>query len=156
DQVSVQLPLSNFVTNAVDGPVTYTSVTGTLSTGTPGVTILAGTRTYPDIAPGTIQTNTADYVYRVAPAFVPGTKIEFSLNVTSAQGSTTLLFTQNTGTPVATTIFSENFDAVSPGSLPSGWTTIHVGGTPTVPWTTNNTFCGTTSNGLFHINANDG
>ena len=152
DQVSVKLPLTNLATAGV----TYTNVTGVLTTTTPGVTILAGTRTYPDIPPGTTQTNTQDFVYRVSPTFVPGTKIEFSLNVITAQGSTNLLHTQNTGTPIATTIFAENFNGASPGSLPSGWTTIHVGGTPTVPWTTNNTFCGTASNALFHINANDG
>jgi hypothetical protein len=68
----------------------------------------------------------------------------------------TLLFSQSTGTPVATTIFAENFDGTSVGSLPPGWATIHAGGANTVPWTTNNAFCGTTSNALFHINANDG
>jgi hypothetical protein len=91
----------------------------------------------------------------LSPSFVPGTKIEFSLAVTTAQGSMTLPFTQNTGTPVDTTIFTENFNGISPGALPAGWTTIHVGGTPTVPWTTDGTFCGTASNALFHINAND-
>ena len=88
--------------------------------------------------------------------FTPGTPIEFSLAVTTAQGSTTLLFTQSTGTPVATTIFSESFNGVAPGSLPPGWQTLHAGGNNTVPWTTSNTFCGTTSNALFHTNANDG
>lgn len=156
DQVSLKLPLSNFVTNAIDGPVTYTGVTGTLSTSTTGVSILAATRTYASIAPGAVVTNSADYVYRVSPTFVPGTRIEFSLNVTTAQGSTTLPFTQNTGTPVAVTLLSENFNGVSPGVLPAGWATIHAGGANTVPWTTTNSFCGTTSNALFHINANDG
>ena len=87
---------------------------------------------------------------------MPGTKIEFLLSVTTDQGSTTGLFTQNTGTPVSTTIFAQNFNGVAPGSLPAGWVTIHAGGNNTVPWTTNNTFCGTASNALFHVNANDG
>src|SRR5262249_17981755 len=139
DQVALKLPLSNFVTNPVDGAVTYTNVTGTLSSSTAGVIVLAGTRTYPNIAPGSTQTNTSDYLYRVSATFVPGTPIEFSLSVTTAQGPTTLLFTQNTGTPVFTTIFAENFNSISAGALPAGWTTIHVGGTPTVPWTTDST-----------------
>jgi len=53
------------------------------------------------------------------------------------------------------------------GSLPDGWSTLHQGPTPPtnvtptpdgyiVPWTTNASFCGTVSNGLFHVNANDG
>jgi hypothetical protein len=156
DQVALTLPLSSYVTNASDSPVTYTSVSGTLSTSTPGVSILTATRSYPAIAPGASASNASAYAYAVSPAFVPGTKIELSLVVTTAQGSTTLLFTQNTGTPVATTIFSENFNGVSAGTLPAGWTTIHAGGANTVPWTTSSSFCGTTSNGLFHINANDG
>jgi hypothetical protein len=143
------------VTNPIDGPVTYTGVTGTLSTSTAGVSILAATRAYPNIAPNATVTNTGDYVYRLMPTFVPGTKIEFSLNVTTAQGSMTLLPRQNTGTPVATTIFFENFNGVAAGTLPAGWGTIHAGGTNTVPWTTQNTFCGTSSNALFHVNAND-
>jgi hypothetical protein len=156
DQVAMKVPLRNFLTNAIAGPVTYTGVTGTLSTSTPGVSILAPTRTYPSIAPNATAANIADYVYRLAPTFVPGTKIEFSLNVATAQGPMTLLFTQNTGTPIATTIFAENFDAVAVGTLPAGWGTIHAGGANTVPWTTSSTFCGTTSNALFHVNANDG
>jgi hypothetical protein len=56
---------------------------------------------------------------------------------------------------VATPLLSENFDAAAPGSLPAGWTNQHGGGTNVVPWSTDNTFCGTTSNAAFHQNAND-
>ncbi len=154
--VSFQLPLRNMVTNAATAPVTFTGVSATLSTSTPNVTVLQGTRAYPDIAPGATATNTLDFIVQPGAAFVPGTKIDFALAVTAAQGATTLLFTQNTGTPVATTIFSENFNGTAPGSLPVGWGPIHQGGNNTVPWTTNNAFAGTSSNGLFHANANDG
>ena len=155
DQVRLTIPLRNYVTNPAIGTSTYSSVTATLSTATPGVTFQRATSAYPNIAPGTTQNNSLVYVLTLSPSFTPGTKIEFSLAVATARGSATLPFTQNTGTPVPTTIFSENFDGVAPGTLPAGWSTIHVGGTPTVPWTTNNTFCGTTSNALFHQNAND-
>jgi hypothetical protein len=155
ESASFVIPLHNYVTNPVSGSLTYTGVSATLSTATPGVTIQQATSTYPSIAPGGVQINLAPYTVKLETTFVPGTKIDFSLAVATAQGSTTLLFTQNTGTPVATTIFSENFNSTAPGALPPGWGTIHVGGTPTVPWTTNNTFCGTGSNGLFHQNAND-
>jgi hypothetical protein len=47
------------------------------------------------------------------------------------------LVTQVIVTPVPTTIFSENFNSATLGSLPSGWATIHAGGANTVPWTTN-------------------
>lgn len=156
DQVALTLPLSNFVTNAIAGPVTYTGVTGTLSTSTAGVSILGGTRTYPNIAPGATEANAATYLVQVDQTFVPGTRIELTLAVSTGQGSTTLLWTQLTGTPIATTIFQQDFDGVPPGSLPAGWATIHAGGNNIVPWTTSSTFCGATSNALFHANANDG
>ena len=61
-----------------------------------------------------------------------------------------------TGTPVATAILSEDFDGAEPGTLPAGWSSSHGGGANIVPWTTSNTFCGSTSNAAFHQNANDG
>lgn len=167
DEVRLQLPLRNYATNPALRPAAFTGVSGTLSTATPGVTVTKATATYGSIAPGSTGSNSQDFVVQIAPSFVPGTKIEFSLAVSSPQGTVTLPFTENTGTPVATRIFAENFDSVAAGSLPTGWVLSHAGPTPPqgvnppppgyiVPWTTDNTFCGTTSNGLFHINANDG
>ncbi|MBI3412143.1 MAG: matrixin family metalloprotease [Planctomycetes bacterium] len=154
--INFHLPLTNYVTNPVLAPSSYTGVTATLSTSTPGVVVTVATVAYPDIAAGGTQLNSLDFQVTLLPTFVPGTRIEFSLAVTTAQGSTALLFTQTTGTPIATTIFSENFDGVAPGSLPAGWGTIHQGGANTVPWTTSNTQMGTASNGLYHQEANDG
>ncbi len=156
DRIALKVNISNFVTNAISSPTTYSGITGTLTTSTPGVTIVTGTAPYPNIAPGASATNVSDFIYSVSPSFVPGTRIEFALNISSAQGSNSVMFTQNTGTPVGTTIFSQNFNGVSAGALPTAWTTIHAGGANTVPWTTSDTFCGTTSNALFHANANDG
>ena len=130
-------------------------VSATLSTTTPGVTIPTPASAYADIASGSTVTNSADFVVQIGSSFVPGTKIDFSLAVTTAQGSTTLLFTQNTGTPRITTIFSENFDSTTPGLLPAGWGTIDMGGA-NVPWTTSSSFCGASSNGLFHVNNTSG
>ena len=67
-----------------------------------------------------------------------------------------LLHTLFTGTPAATTLLSENFNAVAPGMLPVGWTAAHGGGINTVRWATSNTFCSNTSNAAFHTNAADG
>jgi uncharacterized repeat protein (TIGR01451 family) len=159
--IQLTLPLTNYVTNPVFGPGSYTGVTATLTTSTPGVVVTQGTVAYPDIAPGATQSNALPFKVAILPSFVPGSYIEFSLSVTTAQGSTTLLFTQVTGTPVGTTIFSENFDGVAAGTLPAGWATIHQGGGSTgtngniVPWTTSTTRMNATSNGLFHTEAND-
>lgn len=156
DQVRMFVGLRNYLTNAAIGTVTYTSVSATLSTTTAGVTILRATSSYPNLAPGATQSNSPDFVFQISPAFVPGTKIEFKLVVTTAQATASLAFSQNTGTPVPATIFSENFNGVATGTLPAGWTSAHGGGNNTVPWTTSNTFCGTPSNALFHVNANNG
>jgi uncharacterized repeat protein (TIGR01451 family) len=154
--ISLQLPLTNYVTNSVFNPSAYTGVTATLTTTTPGVVITQGTVSYPDIAPGATQANGQVFKLALLPTFVPGTPIELSLSVTTNQGSTQLLTTLFTGTPVGTTVFSENFDGVAPGTLPAGWATIHQGGANVVPWTTSNTKMNTASNGLFHQEANDG
>jgi hypothetical protein len=120
DQVRLTIPLRNYVTNAAIGTTTYTSVSAALSTTTPGVTFQRATSVYPNIAPGATQNNSLVYVLTLSPSFTPGTKLEFSLAVTTAQGSTALPFTRNTGTPVVSTIFSENFNGVAPGTLPAG------------------------------------
>ncbi|MCC6395008.1 MAG: hypothetical protein IT167_30730 [Bryobacterales bacterium] len=155
DMVRMTLPLRNSVTNAALAPPTYTSVSATLTTSTTGVTILRSTSSYPNIAPGATQNNSADFVFLLSPSFVPGARIEFILNITTAQSPTSIAFYKDTGTPVPSTLLSENFNGVSAGSLPAGWSPSHGGGTNTVPWTTNNTFCSTASNALFHVNAND-
>lgn len=148
------MPLRNYVTNPLSAG-TVTGIIGTLSSTTPDVTVTQATSTYPDLAPGLSAPNDTDYVLQLSPAFVKGTHIELALNVSSAQGTNNLLFTQATGTPGATVLLSQNFNGVAPGALPAGWAPSHGGGTNTVPWTTNNTFFGTTSNAAFHINAND-
>jgi hypothetical protein len=167
DEVRLRVPLRNYALNPELHPGGLAGVSATLSTSTPRVVVTRATASYAAIAPGASVANTQDFVVQVAPDFVPGTRIEFSLKVTGAQGTTTLLFDENTGTPVATQIFAEDFDSTDPGSLPKGWTSSHAAPTPPqnvnpvppgyiIPWTTSNSFCGATSNGLFHINANDG
>jgi hypothetical protein len=114
---------------------------------------------YGNIQSGATQTNTLSYLLRLAPTVVPGTPIELKLSVAGQfdggrLNTATLRHTLLTGTPVATTLLNENFDAAAPGSLPAGWTSSHGGGSNVVPWTTSSTFCGT-SNAAFHQNAND-
>ena len=91
----------------------------------------------------------------LAPDFVPGTTIQFALDVATATGTARRIFTQSTGAPLGTVIFSEDFESVA-GGLPAGWEARHGTGNNTIPWTTNKSFCNATSNGLFHIDAEDG
>jgi hypothetical protein len=156
DRLSMTIPLANDVTNPVNGASTLSGVVGTLSTTTPAVSIVSGVASYPSVAPGATEINATPYVVQIDQSFAPGTPIELALTISTSVGSEVVRFTQQTGTPIPTTIFSENFNGVPAGSLPAGWATIHAGGSNIVPWTTNNTFCGASSNGLFHANANDG
>jgi hypothetical protein len=158
EQITVQVPLRNFVTNPLNAS-TETGLTATLTTSTPGVTILSGSSAYPNIDPGNTASNLSNFVLQIAPSFVPGTPIQLTLNVLGPRNAQAALdFTLTTGTPSATTIFAENFDgAINPSTnLPPGWSTAHGGGNNVVRWTTNNTFLGNGSNALFHQEAEDG
>jgi hypothetical protein len=161
------VPLTNITTNPLDTPLTYTGVSATLTTSTPNVSVTTGASAYPDIASGATQNNTTTYIIQFAPAFVWGTKVDFTLNVVTAQGNRTLLFNQNTGNKaVSTNLMSETFENLVPagvnavGGLPPGWTASHGGGTTTVPWQTSLRMPKTnapspTFGGLWHQNAND-
>ena len=155
EQVAFKFPLTNYVTNPILQPTVITGIVATLSTAMPAVTIVQGTSGYPSIAPGASGSNDRDFIIQLSPSYARGTPLDLVLNVTSNQGTTVLLFTHSTGTAGATTLFQENFDSTTPGTLPAGWLTQHVGGSNTVPWTTSNTF-NPGNNGAFHTNANDG
>jgi hypothetical protein len=155
ERVDLTVPLENYVTNPLSADIVR-GINAKLSTATPGVSIIQANGTYPNIEPGSSADNRSPYQLQVAPTFVPGTRLELALDVQTSRGRAVLLFTLSTGTPVGTTLLSENFNGVAPGSLPTGWTRSHGGGLNTVPWTTSQSFCGTTSNAAFHQTANDG
>jgi hypothetical protein len=156
DIVTLTIPLRNYVTN----PLNAAKVRGiktTLTTSTAGVSIVQGSSNYKNIDPGETKANDSPFVLQIGPSFVLGTPIELTLELRSAEhGETTLLHTMFTGTPQAATLLSENFNGVSPGFLPAGWTASHGGGANTVRWVTSNTFCGTGTNAAFHQNRADG
>lgn len=153
ETLMLQVPLQSYANNAP----TYTGVNGVLTTTTPGVTIQAGSSSYPDVPNGGSSTNTFNYVAKLSPSFVPGTTIEFKLAVTTASGNAALLFSQRTGQPVKTTLYSTDFNTDA-----GGFTTAHGGGANTVAWTLSTTaftaapFNTNGTRSLFHINANDG
>jgi hypothetical protein len=156
DTVRLKMTLRNYVTNPLSA-ARLTGTTAVLSSPTPGVTVVVAQSPYANMSPGDRSTNTKDFQLQISPSFVPGTMIELVLSVRGAtHGQATLLHTLTTGTPLPATLLAENFDAVAPGALPPGWATSHAGGNNVVPWKTSNTFCGTSSNGAFHQNENDG
>ena len=152
EQVLLTVPLINYVTNSTTGAASLSSVQGVLSTTTPGVSIIDGSETYGTIAAGSSSTPANGYTIKLAGSFVAGTTIDLALAVTTSGPSTTLRFRLNTGTPVVTTLLSENFNSTSPGSMPSGWAEEWVGSSTGNPWTTSNTFCNASNNALFKVN----
>ncbi len=158
DKVNLKVTLTNYVTNPLNA-VSLSGISAVLSTTTSGITVLQANSAYPNLAPGASAVNLTDFILKIGLGFNTGTPIELSLAVTTAQGFATLLFSLPTGTPAFTTLLSETFDGVAPGSLPTGWTASHGAGANTVRWTTSNSFapslCGS-SNKAFHANANDG
>ncbi len=157
EQVTLQLPLTNYVTNPLSA-ATIGGISAGLSSSTPGVIILQGTSVYSNLAPGATGNNISPYQFQLLPSFIPGAPLEFTLNVSTSDGPATLPFTLFTGTPVYTQLLAQDFNSVAPGALPAGWTVSHGAGANTVPWTTSSTFapalCGS-SNKAFHQNAND-
>jgi len=156
DVAFFKFPVINSVTNPINATTQHVLI-GELSTTTPGVQILNRVSVYPDIAPGETRDAVAPYAVRLQSTFVPGTLIEFVLDLRHGDRAIgRLFFTQETGTPSSTVVFSENFDAAPAGALPDGWRNLHQGGANIVPWVTSGSFCNTSSPGAFHANANDG
>jgi hypothetical protein len=74
-----------------DGCAPATGVHATLATSTAGVSILQGTSNYPDLAIDASGANTTPFKILVAPSFVCGTPIAFTLTVQDPSGTTNSL-----------------------------------------------------------------
>jgi uncharacterized repeat protein (TIGR01451 family) len=128
--------LENYVANPNTSPVTYTHVAAQLTSATPGVVILNGTQSYPDIAPLAALSNMAPFRFWLSDAVTPGAYVDLLLTVTSDQGSIQLPYRLVTGTPGAVVdLINENFESTATGSLPSGWSSVVGGGTSQSAWT---------------------
>jgi hypothetical protein len=76
------------VTLRNDGDLGATSISAKVSTATPGVIITTDTAGYPNAAAGaTVTSNSPHYVFTVSSGVPCGTLIDFSLAISSAQGS---------------------------------------------------------------------
>lgn len=155
ESVNLTVTLENYVTNPVASAAMVTGISGTISTATPNVTIDTATASWANIAAGATGANTAPFKFTLGAGFVPGTEIDFTLSLTSAQGTTEIPLMVDTGTPgTMTMLLSENFDGVTPPALPAGWGVINGGpATPDDPWVTAAApLAGTSGNWLFHDN----
>lgn len=158
ETIRVRVPLTNYTTNSLSADEAR-NVTALLTSDTPNVVVLQPIGAYGRIDSGATSTGALTYLLRLQPGFVAGTPINLRLQTAGRFGAGidlgTLRHELFTGTPQPTTLLTENFDAATGGALPTGWTSSHGGGANVVPWVTNSTFCGASSNAAFHANAND-
>jgi hypothetical protein len=156
ERAQVSLRIRNYVTN----PMSARTIHGALAlveSKTPGAHPVWGITTFPTLAPGESESSVLPIVLQLDPGFDAGRDVTLAITVFSLSGlPMNLEATLHTGTPVATPLIAETFDGVAPGALPPGWIAAHGAGSNTIRWTTSNTFCGSSSNAAFHVNANDG
>jgi hypothetical protein len=154
--VFLSIDLRNYVTNP-DSKGQVKDVFGVLRTSTPGVDVILGISTWRDIKPGNTETNRFPFFLFTRSSFVPGTPIDLELTISSDDHQPTVLRrTVFTGTPQPTVLLSESFDGST--GFPTGWLAVAQTGDPTINWRiepgspSTPGFCGTTSNGAFHVN----
>jgi len=96
---NLTVPLTNV------GGVNATAISATLTSSTPGITIVSGNSAYPDLAPAASGNNTTPYKFFVGAAATCGAQINFTLTVTYTGGPSPQSFnfslpTGSPGTPV--------------------------------------------------------
>lgn len=148
EQTAVSLPTGNGVIepnecNALNlqltnnGDAAATAISGSLTTSSPGVTIAQGTSTYPALAAGANANNSVSYQISTAPSVTCGALISLNHTVTFTGGPSPAVIPFQLRVGVPAVALDQNFDAVSPPALPTGWTTSVLTGTVGV-WTTSN------------------
>src|SRR5438874_3177297 len=111
-----------------NGCATETAISATLTTTTPGVTVVDGNSTYADMPIDGSGTNATPFKISVASSFGCGTEIALSLNLTYASGTKSIPFTvptcaggpnQTIPTSQLTTSASTQADRIGRNSRPS-------------------------------------
>lgn len=73
-----------------NGCANATGISSTLTTNTPGVTVIQGSSNYPDMPIDAVGTNATPFQIQTSADFACGTEIEFELNLTFPNGSKTV------------------------------------------------------------------
>ncbi len=89
-----------------------TGISATLSSATPGVTMLAGNATYPAIAGGQSATHATPFEYRLAKSVPCGSSVQLTLVVSNALGRFTNSYTRLVGRPVDHPPVTNSFDSL--------------------------------------------
>ena len=126
-----------------------TGISATIESATSGVTVTDNSASFPDIAmDGTGASLSNHFGFSVDESVACGTNIDFTIHITSNEGSWDDTFSLIVGNVVAggaVTIFSENFDSLSTPALPAGWTTQVISGNA---WVTYSSYSCSTPNQL--------
>jgi subtilisin-like proprotein convertase family protein len=123
-----------------DGTASLTNVTATVVPTTPGVTMVDGTASYPNMTGESSADSFAPHFTAQLPPGLPcGSTVDFQVTINANEGSWVSNFTQEIGQVLSGdgTAFSENFSA----GIPTTWTVVDggVGGTAgATTWTTAN------------------
>jgi len=97
-----------------NGCANATGISATLTTTTPGVTVIQGSSSYPDLAIDATGANSTPFQIQTSASFDCGTEIEFDLNLTFPNGSKTVSFSVPTCTGGANRTFSGLLDSNDP------------------------------------------
>jgi hypothetical protein len=128
-----------------------TTPTGTLTTATPGVTVVQGSSGFGSLSgAGTTSTNTTPFVIQVSSGFTVPNPIDLLVTLATPQGSALIPFRLATGDVSSSVLLTENFDGVTAPNLPAGWsTTLMLGTSISNPWKTSTTFASSAPNAAF-------
>jgi PKD repeat protein len=102
-----------------DGPSVATNVSATLTTATPGVSVVQQGSTYPNVAPGATGTNAVNFRITTSPSITCGTLIELTIILTHAGGTNTNTFSLPVGN-AGYVITSSNGVSITPGTTDIG------------------------------------
>lgn len=106
ETIDLNVVLNNFI-----GVSTATGVTATVTTTSPGITMVAGTRPYPNIAAGGSAGPITPFQFRVDPGFVCGTEIDFQVSIGWAPSFVRSdAFTDTSGAVTGVTLFTHDVE----------------------------------------------
>jgi hypothetical protein len=126
-----------------------TSPSGTLTTSTPGVTVIQGLSSFGSLSgAGTTSTNTTSFTIEVSGSFPVPNYIDLLVTLATPQGSARIPFRLETGDYQQSVLLSQNFDDVVAPALPAGWTSTTFAGTANL-WKTSTTFAASGPNAAF-------
>lgn len=137
----INLNLSNIGSNG-------TAITGSLSTSNPNLTVTQASANWANLNTGQSGTNLTPFQLSSSAGLSCGSTVNLNLtmNATGMLVPQVLPLSFLVGQPSFP--LSENFDAVTAGTLPSGWTTEQTG-TPPAAWTTSATGADSAPNAAF-------